>query len=45
MEKKPVSHFVVGIILAAVTITLFITYYYSGISFRQDFWIWFPPTC
>ncbi|MBE7171832.1 MAG: DUF4199 domain-containing protein [Williamsia sp.] len=43
MEKKPVSYFVVGIILGMVSIILFLVYYFTGLSFQKTALSWLPP--
>lgn len=36
MEKKPVTHFVVGVIIALVLIVFFLAYYYTGNAFKKS---------
>ena len=42
MEKKPVSHIIAGLIVGTVGIILFLTYYFTGLSFQTDFVSWIP---
>lgn len=42
MEKKPVSHITAGLIIGAVAIVLFLTYYYTGLLFKTNFLAWIP---
>ncbi|MEJ7738586.1 MAG: DUF4199 domain-containing protein [Chitinophagaceae bacterium] len=42
MENKPTSHIVAGTIVGAVAIILFLVYYYTGLSFKRNFWGWIP---
>lgn len=43
MEKKKISHFLAGLIIGIVYITLFVIYYYEGLAFKENFWIVFAP--
>jgi hypothetical protein len=36
MEKKPVSHFVVGVVISLVIIIFFLAFYYTGMSFEKS---------
>ncbi len=42
MEKKPISHFVVGSILGLISIVLFLVYYFTGQSFKEGGTKWIP---
>lgn len=42
MEKKPVSHFQVGIIISLVNIVFFLAFYFTGKSFEKGFLSWIP---
>src|SRR5436190_14880612 len=42
MEKKPISHFVAGLIVGSVAIILFLIYYFTGLSFRSNAWSYIP---
>ncbi|HEX8331833.1 MAG TPA: DUF4199 domain-containing protein [Segetibacter sp.] len=36
MEKKPISHFVVGLIIGLVLVATFLIFYFTGRSFEKD---------
>jgi F0F1-type ATP synthase assembly protein I len=42
MEKKPISHFVVGSIIGLISIVLFLVYYFTGNSFKEGGLRWIP---
>lgn len=42
MEKKPVSYFLVGIVLGLVSIILFLGYYFTGLAYERNFVAWIP---
>lgn len=43
MKRKTISHFITGLVTAAVYIILFVVYYYKGLSFRESTLILFAP--
>jgi multisubunit Na+/H+ antiporter MnhB subunit len=42
MEKKPTTAIIAGIILALVSIVLFLVYYFTGLAFQDNATKWIP---